>query len=253
MTVRARYVYAITQSIPDVLLTGVTGIGGAPVTTVRERNLVAVVSDVDLREFDEDSVRAKLEELAWLEGLACAHRHVVDEVSVLAPIAPMRLVTTCLDDEAVRDRLASWHDELVRVLAQVDGRLEWGVKAFAPPPAALAVGCPTGPLNGVGHLRDKKLRAGAPRPPGRSVIPAAEVHEALAAIADADRRLPTQDPVSAERDAEMVLNAAYLVPRSAGSAFQGRVQTLREEHPGLRIECRGPWPPYTFALLDHDR
>lgn len=250
MTVRARYVYAITHPIPDVLLAGVTGIDGAPIRTVRDRNLMAVVSDVDLREFGENSVRSKLDELAWLEGLACAHRHVVAEVSELAPIAPMRLVTTCLNDAAVRDRLAGWHDQLVRVLSQVAGRLEWGVKAFAArPPAGGHGGLP----DGVDHRCEKKLHAQAPRPRCRPATPSpGEVHTALAGIAVADRRLPAAAPVFAGRRADMVLNAAYLVPVAASSAFQGRVQTLREEHPGLRIECRGPWPPYTFALLDHD-
>jgi hypothetical protein len=254
MTVRARYMYAVTRPIPDDLLREVTGIRGAPVSTVRDRNLMAVVSDVELREFGEDSVRARLEELAWLEGLVWAHRRGVEEVSVLAPIAPLRLVTTCRDDKAVRDRLVGWHRELVRVLAQVEGRSEWGVKAFVPRPPdnRVAVGA-AGSLDAVDRLRDKKLGSTAPRPAGRPATPAAaQIHAAHAGMAVAERRLPGQDPVLARGRAELVLNAAYLVPEGASSAFQGRVQTLREEHPGIRIECRGPWPPYTFALLDHD-
>jgi hypothetical protein len=45
----------------------------------------------------------------------------------------------------------------------------------------------------------------------------------------------------------MILNAAYLLDSAHGEDFAAAVAALAGQHPGLRIELTGPWPPYSFA------
>ena len=51
---------------------------------------------------------------------------------------------------------------------------------------------------------------------------------------------------------ELLLSAAYLIPRTNLDAFRARVQRLDDQHPALTFVCTGPWPPYSFATVDTD-
>jgi hypothetical protein len=50
----------------------------------------------------------------------------------------------------------------------------------------------------------------------------------------------------------MILNAAYLVDNAQMSRFTAGVESLAGEHPGLRVELTGPWPPYSFVFTVED-
>ena len=48
----------------------------------------------------------------------------------------------------------------------------------------------------------------------------------------------------------MILNAAYLVPHNSADAFRATAENLSDRYPGVAIEVQGPWPPYSFAMLE---
>jgi hypothetical protein len=48
----------------------------------------------------------------------------------------------------------------------------------------------------------------------------------------------------------MTLNAAYLVDRSTGDDFAELARRLADEHPEAGLVVAGPWPPYSFAVLE---
>ena len=77
-----------------------------------------------------------------------------------------------------------------------------------------------------------------------------KIHEALSSRSVASRRLPPQDPRLTGHEGTMVLNAAYLVDAGDEAAFTAEVQALRDAHPGLVLDQGGPWPPYSFAMLE---
>ncbi len=45
-------------------------------------------------------------------------------------------------------------------------------------------------------------------------------------------------------------HAAFLVDRGRWRAFAEAVGREAGRHPGLRLDCSGPWPPYSFVRLD---
>jgi len=47
--------------------------------------------------------------------------------------------------------------------------------------------------------------------------------------------------------AHMVLNVAYLLDDTRADDFAAAVAALADQHPGVRLELTGPWPPYSFA------
>jgi hypothetical protein len=220
---------------------------------LEHQGLSAVVSDVDLEEYGEEGLRRNLERLDWLEEVARRHDEVVHAVAEHGPVAPLRLATICLDDVGVRRRVEEWHDALEQVLDRVDGRSEWSVKAFAaraePQPAASA---PAGEgEGGAAYLRRKKAET-LTRAEGeeQALKVAEEVHARLSAVSVASRRLPPQDPRLTGHVGTMTLNGAYLVDTARADEFADAVRAAQADHPEAGIDAAGPWPPYSFAMLE---
>ena len=246
----ARYLYAISRHLAPEALTGVGGLMGAPLQVVSHRGLDAVVSDVPLAEFGELALKQNLENLSWLERVARGHDEVVNAAAAAGPVAPMRLATMCLDDDGVRARLDEWHDALHRVLDRVEGRAEWSVKVLVPPPEPAAAAA-SGSGSGVAYLQQKRAeQQEREHRLARTSNIGEEIHQDLARTTVASRLLSPQDPQLTRYAGTMVLNGAYLVDVTAGDRFQRRVRELAAAHPEARIESGGPWPPYSFAVLE---
>ena len=49
---------------------------------------------------------------------------------------------------------------------------------------------------------------------------------------------------------QLLLSAAYLLPRGEVETFQRAVESAERDRPGLTFVCTGPWPPYSFAIID---
>jgi hypothetical protein len=130
---------------------------------------------------------------------------------------------------------------LAATLDRLDGMQEWGVKAFLRAAAPVA-----GAATGTEYLRDKRERRDA-ADSGETVV--AEIHARLTERAAAAELSRTQDRRLSGHEAEMVLNAAYLVPRDGAEAFGGMVEELarRHEADGVELELTGPWPPHHFV------
>jgi hypothetical protein len=56
-------------------------------------------------------------------------------------------------------------------------------------------------------------------------------------------------PLRSEEVTGIVLSAAYLVERDLWEEFSDAVASARENHPAVKIELTGPWPPYDFVRL----
>ena len=244
-----RYLYAVCRGLAPAVVEGMQGLGDAPLELVHHQELVAVVSTVPLADFGEEGLRRNLEDLSWLEPVVRMHDQVVHTVATHAPTAPMRLATICFDDTAVLARLREWYVALMHALDRVEGHAEWSVKVIAAP---VAVEAPTVPAtSGADYLLRKKAAAEERTTGDESALAVArQVHEELGSRASAVRQLPPQDARLSGHLGTMVLNAAYLVPVQDAEAFAARIAELAADHPSLTVDGRGPWPPYSFAMLE---
>jgi hypothetical protein len=249
VTGTGRYVFAIARDLRADDLVGTPGIDGAPLQVVEDERLSAVVCDVDLGEFGQDSLAANLEDLAWVERVARAHNEVVWRVASHATCAPLRLVTVCSDDDSVRAKVDGLRADLEQVLDRVEGRQEWSLKVLVPHrPAPEPEAVPA--ASGSDYLRRKREAADRRRGRGEAAAAAAdEVDEVARHHAVAARRLAPQDPRLTGRADTMVLNGAYLVEAGADAPFRAAVQDAAERRPEISVELAGPWPPYSFAVL----
>jgi hypothetical protein len=173
----------------------------------------------------------------------------VQTTVLIAPTAPTRFATIFLDEDGVRHRLREQYDVISAALDRVEGHEEWSVKVITRARAAEAE--PVAVASGADYLRRKREEHEARATSDRDAHLVAErVHEALLDVVAASRRLPPQDPRLAGHEGTMVHNAAYLVQRGRSDDFLARVRDQGAAHPEVVVDARGPWPPYSFAMLE---
>ncbi|MEV0283197.1 MULTISPECIES: GvpL/GvpF family gas vesicle protein [unclassified Kribbella] len=251
MTDTGTYVYAVGRHLDEEVLAGLEGVAGAPVRTIAHRDLIAVVSTVELDEFGESALRQNLESLAWVEQTARRHDEIVRRAAAItSALAPFRLVTIYRSDDAARDRIEELYDDLVLALDRIDRRSEWSVKVFARP-RSMPTAPVEAPASGVAYLerRRAEIRGRQEAAVDQQAL-ADQLFWDLVPAAAATRRLPLQDPRLTGRSDTMALNATFLVDDDRSTDFFELVNALRSKYPSFDLEVNGPWPPYSFAVLE---
>jgi hypothetical protein len=259
-----KWVYAIAErvAVPDTPLAQISGVGGSGVRAIEAAGLTAVAGDVGLAEFGEQALRRNLEDLEWLEATARAHHQVIDAVALQGPLIPMRLATIYSGDAQIAAMLNERGADFRAALGRISGRTEWGVKAYAnrqPEPSdeqreasddSAATPRPPGPGTGAGaaYLRRRRDQITAQKNARHQTLASAEeIHAELSRYAAETRLHPPQAPQLPGSKEPMILNAAYLLDSARHEVFATAVTALAGQHPGLRLELTGPWPPYSFA------
>ena len=221
------------------------------VSTLAEGGLAAIVSQVSLSQFGEAELRDRLTDLEWVERTARAHEGVLDELSALTTVIPMRMCTVYRTEGGVREMLSREQRPLQEALHDLAGKLEWGVKVFSRPDLAHDDDRTTdaAPASGTAYMSRRREERDRLADRERLVAEAAgEIHERLRAVAGDSRLNAAGRSELDRRPGEMVLNGVYLVDDPAFDRFQREVLDLEESYGGLGLElvATGPWPPYHF-------
>lgn len=214
---------------------------------VRDETLAAIVSGV---EYDERTLHDALDDMETLERLARAHEHVLDTALTHGPVVPFRIGAICTSEQRVREILAQARPEFAQALQRLRGQAEWGVKVYALHQTAEPDLAPP-PASGKDYLLRRRAE--------RAVVKRTrkDLERELQAIhgrlidhsSDVQVSPPRVGPLT-RADADMVLNAAYLVADAKADRFgETAAQLARDvrDH-GLQLELTGPWPAYHFAL-----
>ncbi|HWH92399.1 MAG TPA: GvpL/GvpF family gas vesicle protein [Baekduia sp.] len=243
------WIYGVMDGDAAVSEVGPGVDGSAPVELLRHAGLAALLSEVPLADFGEESLRAGLEDLDRVEALARAHDHVLEAALATGTVIPFRMCTIYETPDHVREMLESRRGPFVAALRRLDGSAEWGVKAFlvlGPESVAERQAA----ASGVDYLaRKREQREAAEEARMTSEAAVAAIHAQVAEQADAAVLGRAQDRGLSGRDAEMVLNASYLVSRERADRLRHLIDELSAayaEH-GIALELTGPWPPYHFV------
>jgi gas vesicle protein GvpL/GvpF len=245
------YLYALARAETVDAAPDVSGVADAPLRTLTHDGVGCYVSSVPTVDFGDDALRVHLEDLAWLERTARQHDRVVQACAQLTTVAPLRLATIFADDQSVLRRLDALRASALDVLAELDGREEWGLKMYAAAPGADADPADAGEASGTAYLRRRQSehsrRAEAAEHATRD---AESVFSSLADLAVRTLRHRPQDQRLTGDPRPMVLNAAFLVDRARVDAFRAAVAALAAQRPPDSVVLTGPWPAYSFASLD---
>jgi hypothetical protein len=214
------YLYALVQ--PPARLPGSAGLDDSPLSVEPLGALDAVVSRLDAPPS------------AQSEDHVLAHASVIDELTSLNDaVLPVRFGRGYTDASALRDAVDAREDELREALDRVRGCVELGLRVLA----GTADRTLAAPESGREYLRarlDERQR-------GERL--ADELDAPLAALSRAATRSVLATP-------QLVLSAAYLVPRDELDEFRRAVGSVQSRHPELSVACTGPWAPYSFATAE---
>lgn len=239
------YVYAVARDVPAGVLDGLRGVAGHGVRDVAVAGLQALVSSVPLADFSGERLEASLQDLTWLAETARAHHHVVDTVGHTAALVPLALATVFYDEDRVRAVLQERGPEFRRVLDDLVGRSEFGVKAYLPsaPPAGRDGDAAS---SGTEYLLRRRAAVGqAERVVQAARAAALALHDTASEAAVRARRHRVHDAALTGRTEQMVLNGAYLVDRGHSEQWRAAVARAVPDH--LMVEVTGPWVPYSFV------
>ena len=217
----------------------------------------AVLSEVELGEFCGEAAEARLQDLAWLGPRACRHAAVIEEVMRRTPVLPARFATLFTSLDRLQQTVLDRREAIAGFFAQLGDKQEWAVKGLLDRAGALrGLGSPAPPepapaaSPGARYFQEKRLRAQVERDFGLRLKGfCRRAAAALGAQASGFRERKTLGVVTAETDAEVVFNWAFLVAPAALEDFRMRLDQFNGEEgfPGLYLTLTGPWPPYSFA------
>ncbi|MEH0548128.1 GvpL/GvpF family gas vesicle protein [Streptomyces sp. B21-105] len=248
-----RYVYAVCRPLGAPLQTALSGVAGDPPRLLTHHGLIAVVSHVPERDFAEETLRRRLEDLDWLTETARAHQQVIDALTAVTTPLPLRLATVFRDDSGVRVMMEEREQDFLRTLDRLEGRVEWGVKVYVESEAREPEPAAARPASGRDYLRQRRTRAHAREDTWqRAETFARRLHATLSARAEDARLHPPQNSALSESSGQNVLNAAYLVPRAQSEEFVEIVDRTKSEEQGIRVELTGPWAAYSFVDITEE-
>jgi len=256
----AIYLFCLARPQVEPELTGGGLDDGSPLLSWQFRDVVAIVSKVGMEEFCGPEAASRMQDLAWVGPRACRHEAVVEMAMRYSPVLPARFATLFSSLESMEEFLQKHHANICRFLDRVVDKDEWAVKAMlerkrakeAIFSARLAsqeqdLSCLS---PGMRYLREQRMSAGLEKELNRWLQETChEVLEDLCRVEATFERRPALSLSAKEEDKEMVLNCAFLVPRSGVENFRRRVQKVNGSHAerGLLFELSGPWPPYSFS------
>ena len=214
--------------------------GMARVEAIRCGDYLCWVSRVAKAEF-ADQLNDRMQDLEWLATTGLRHQRVVAELSSHLASLPARFGTVFLTEESLEQHVKSRKRALNAAFQRVADADEWGIKVFAvaaPKPAAAAKD-----LTGSDYL---KRKAQLLRPSAGKKLDA-EVREFIATLTKLAVASSPGGKASAGQPG-LIWHGSFLIRRkdrkkleSALNKYAARWKDAR------RIDCSGPWPPYSFV------
>ena len=241
----AVYLYCITprDGGNTVAAAGVDGRSG--VEAVRCGSFWCWISEVSRDEFAK-RLTENMQNLEWLAAAGVRHQQVVAEIAGRGDVLPARFATVFLTLDSLRDDVKRRNAELRRNLERVRGCDEWGVKIHAvariPAPQDAAR---KNEESGRGYLQRKSVMLES------AMRMRSKTDPALEAFAQELSRLSRENvPAGAMSRGQpgVQWQHSYLIPRRNRSRLMQALERYSEKWDGVRrIECTGPWPPYSFV------
>ena len=245
----ATYLYCVVRSTRRPVLARVpAGLPGAtaPAAHKVDGTLWLIVADVPLDVYGPSELEPRLRDLDWVSRVALAHEAVVEHFSrsTATIVIPAKLFTMFSTIEKAMDDVAGRRAGIEKVMAQIAGCEEWGIRVTRQPVVAADV--ETRPASGSAFLQAKKAARDAVAAARAQAAEAAE--RAFHALARHAR-----DSKQRERRPETgtnppILEAAFLVKERARGKFktEARRQAGFCGAAGADLTLTGPWPAYNF-------
>ena len=210
--------------------------------------LAALVSRVGLDQFDLSRLAGQnAADVEWLGQVAFRHNQIISQAASKRPVLPLRIGALFRSRASLSVRLEHCRPVVTDFLTRLGDRQEWAAKIYLDQGHSVATAAAG---NGKDYLLRKRRQEQARRTAQeQGQREAATVEAALAGQADLACRVRILPASLTGRREKMLLNAAYLVSRSASEPWLRLAERLGRAaaEKGLLLEVTGPWPPYHFC------
>ena len=236
------YLYAISEvpkrAAPIVSAEGIDG--EAPVEAVRCENYLCWISRVAKNEFADD-IADRMQDLEWLASAGLRHQRVVAEISSKLAALPARFGTVFLSEDSLAAHVKERKRALRGAFERVAGADEWGLKIFAT--AAPKSPVTKAPASGAEYLK-RKAELLLPRTAGKLD---AEVKGFVADVKELAIAASPGGKASAGQPG-LIWHGSFLIARKNRKKLDLALRKYATKWKDIRrIDCSGPWPPYSFV------
>jgi hypothetical protein len=240
---RVLYLYGVTQAQPAKTLRHVGVDLQSPVESVECEGVVCWISRVSAEKF-ETSLTANMENLDWLTTASVAHQRAIGALAQQISILPARFGTVFRDERSLCAHIRERMGALAKDFKRVKDADEWGIKIFETAPTAAAV-------PKVSSGKDYLVAKAAMLPRKKSAqIPEEEISEFENALAEVAEESAAAGRISSGQRG-LLFQTSLLVKRRNRQRLQSVLKKFsRKWEETRRIECTGPWPPYSFVSQD---
>lgn len=262
---RLVYLYCVANKEPPLEQTGGTA---EDLRIVCYAGLHAVSAEVAESEFGDEGLKRNMADLQWVKSRAMLHEKVIEQTAGGVCVIPFKFATLFNGYDSLKAMLEQYAAEFREILDRLDNKQEWGVKIYCDVEQVRAACADDEP-----EIREIEARIKS-SPPGRAFFLRKKQEELLAQSADAkinefnersfrslkqlsveayiNKLLPKE--VTERRD-DMVLNSVFLVGKEQVDGFVDAAESLKSlgQGSGFFVDCTGPWPPYNFCGLSHQR
>ncbi|MGZ3680798.1 MAG: GvpL/GvpF family gas vesicle protein [Ktedonobacterales bacterium] len=265
---RGWYLYGIIQREHDAdislpLPDRDTSTGAATSESARllvEGDLAAIVREVTLVPSEDGKLGMGLRTAQQLEAMVLEHNNLIAAVHSQRTILPSKFGCVYTKEDDLRHALRQQQESLLDQLHRLRNCDEWGVHIYAEPSLVRERLARSDPrvrrledevataTPGKAYMLKRQLANLLVEVTGQSLANLARVALDELARHSADVSVMAQPRQAARLDEEIeILRASFLVRRPESTAFFDALQTFTAGNQGLRCECSGPWPPYSFA------
>jgi vacuolar-type H+-ATPase subunit E/Vma4 len=186
---------------------------------------------------------------------------VVEQVMAVSPVLPVKFGAIYRTQTSIKQFLEKHHNDIEQALERLRDKAEWSVKGYlveaearriieATDPAVQAKMATLSSSPGARYLQQKQLKATIESAlDARMALVANELQQALAAHAVDSSSLRLHASSVTGRSERMVFNGGFLLNSEALTDFQAALSEQQDIYKDidLKLELRGPWPPYNFC------
>ena len=253
------YLYCITKDKPSSCNFEDLGIKTYPIYF---QGTYGIISKVSPDDFSEDSLKKNLTDMGWVEKNIRLHEKVIEEIMKGQAVLPLKFGTVFESEANVEKLLKVNNIEFKAVLANLDGKEEWGLKIY----------CNSGYFKDALSAEneriaeiDKEITAAGKGKAfflkkKKDEIVKDTINEKISEytkdcferlkIAAVESKINNILPKEVtEKQEDMVLNAAFLINSKRIKDLENVLSYLKTKYAdkGLIFDCTGPWPPYNFC------
>ena len=233
------YLYGVTRTGERLPATtrGVDGVSS--VEALDACGFVCWISRVNVVEFG-DELNKNMENLEWLADASVRHQRVVGALHDRQAILPARFGTVFLNASTLSADIEAQKRALEAGFKRIADSDEWGIRVFAQP---RAVPMTSGVKSGKDYLQRKAklLQAKPPRTLEAEIQQFASEVSKLASDSTEGGRVGAGQP-------SLRWQTSILLRRSQRASFEKVLRRFSQQHGDrFRVECTGPWPPYSFV------